>query len=138
MAALLFIGINTWEIRSSLSRYNFTEEINKWESIGEKLGHESRVIGIFKNYGYRLAYWGWMHVSSWTTSDDVILRELAGWKIDLQDKFKERLEGYDYFIIADQEEYERQEYLKEYFETNFLKAEEIEDVVIYDLRAGIE
>ena len=43
---------------------------------------------------------------------------------------------YDYFVIADQEEYENQEFLKEYFESNFLKSEEIKDIIIYDLRAA--
>ena len=135
-AALLFIGINTWEIRSALSRLNFTEEIEKWEMVGEQLGHESRVIGLFPNYGYRLAYWGWMHVSSWTTSDDVALRELAGQKVDLEAELLDRISDYDYFVIADQEEYENQEFLKEYFESNFLKSEEIKDIIIYDLRAA--
>lgn len=133
--ALLFIGINTWEVRSALSRLNFTEEIEKWEMVGEQLGHESRVIGLFPNYGYRLAYWGWMHVSSWTTSDDVALRELAGQKVDLEAELLDRISDYDYFVIADQEEYENQEFLKEYFESNFLKSEEIKDIIIYDLRA---
>jgi hypothetical protein len=135
-AALLFIGINAWEIRSALSRLNFTEEVEKWEMVGEQLGHESRVIGLFPNYGYRLAYWGWMHVSSWTTSDDVTLRELAGQKVDLEAEFIDRISDYDFFVIADQEEYENQEFLKEYFESNFLKTEEIKDIIIYDLRAA--
>ena len=135
-AALLFIGINSWEIRSALSRLNFTEEIKKWEVVGEKLGHESRVIGLFPNYGYRLAYWGWMHVSSWTTSDDIALRELAGQKVDLEVELLDRILDYDFFVIADQEEYEKQEFLKEYFENNFLKSEEIKDIIIYDLRAA--
>jgi hypothetical protein len=134
-AALFFIGFNTWEIRSELSRLDFTEEVEKWEIVGEQLGHESRVIGLFKNYGYRLAYWGWMYVSSWTTSGDVALRELAGQKVNLEVELLDRISGYDYFVIADQEEYENQKFLKEYFERNFLKSEEIEDIIIYDLRA---
>jgi len=134
-AALIFIGINTWEIRSELSRSNFTEEIEKWEMVGEYLGHDSRVIGLFSNYGYRLAYWGWMHVSSWTTSGDIILRELAGHEIDLEGELLDRISSYDYFVIADQEEYENQEFLREYFEGNFLKTEKIKDVIIYNLRA---
>lgn len=133
---MLFIGINTWQIRSSLSRVNYSNEIKKWELIGEKLGHESRVIGLFPDYGYRLAYWGWMYVSSWTTSDDVVLRELAGQEINLEDELAHRISDFDYFVIANQEEYQKQEFLKEYFESNFLKKEEVEDVIIYDLRAG--
>ena len=134
--ALIFIGINSWQIRSALSRLNYKEEIEKWEMVGEQLGHESRVIGLFPNYGYRLAYWGWMHVSSWTTSDDIALRELAGQKVDLEAELLDRISDYDYFVIADQEEYEKQEFLKEYFENNFLKSEEIKDIIIYDLRSA--
>jgi len=135
-AALFFIGINTWEIRSALIKLNFKEEVEKWEMVGEQLGHESRVIGLFPDYGYRLAYWGWMYVSSWPTSDDVALRELAGQKIDLEGELLDRISDYDFFVIADQEEYKNQEFLKEYFEGNFLKREEIKDIIIYDLRAA--
>ena len=132
---LVFVGINTWQIRSSLSRSNYLDEVEKWEYIGEQLGHESRVIGLFTDYGYRLAYWGWTFVSSWTTSDDVVLRELAGQEINLEDDLAHRISDFDYFVIADQEEYLKQEFLKVYFESNFLKQEVVEDIIIYDLRA---
>jgi hypothetical protein len=133
---LVFIGLNTWQIRSSLSRLNYTEEIEKWEYIGESLGHESRVIGIFPNYGYRLSYWGWIVASSWTTSDDVVLRELAGQEVNLEENFSDRFLGFDYFVIADQDEYEKQDYLKEYFQSNSVEKIVVEDVIIYDLRSG--
>ena len=48
----------------------------------------------------------------------------------------ENMSDYDYFVIADQEEYENQKFLKEYFENNFLKSEKIIDIIIYDLRAA--
>jgi len=138
LAALFFIGINAWEIRSTLSRCDYSEEVNSWEMVGEKLGHEAKVIGLFPDYGYRLAYWGWTHVSSWTTSDDITLRELAGHEIDLQSGLKDRISEFDYFIVANQEEFENQAFLKEFFESNFLKKEEVGDIIIYDLRAGVE
>jgi 4-amino-4-deoxy-L-arabinose transferase-like glycosyltransferase len=135
LAALLFIGFYSWQIRSELSRYNYSEEVNDWEQAGEYIGREARVIGVFKNYGYRLAYWGWNYVSSWTTMGDVTLRELAGQEIDLQRQFDDRIANYDFFVVGDRDEFERQAFLKEYFETNFLKVHEIGDILIYDLRA---
>lgn len=136
IAALVFIGFYSWQIRSTLSRDDFTQEIADWEKAGEYIGRDARVIGVFPNYGYRLAYYGWTYVSSWTTSGDVALRQLAGQKIDLPSQFEKRIADYDFFVVADQQEYERQGFLKEYFETNFLKAYEIGDIVIYDLRAA--
>jgi len=121
-----------------LSRHDFQEEIDNWQFIGDKLGHEVRVIGIFDDYGYRLAYWGWTHVSSWTTSGDAFLRELAGLEVDLDSRFKERTEGYDYFIVSNLEEFERQEKLEQYFEEHFLKYDQVGDIRIYDLRAIVE
>jgi hypothetical protein len=134
IVSMIFIGVNFLQIRSVLSRSDFSDEIKKWEMVGDRFGHESRVIGIFPDYGYRLAYWGWMHISSWTTSDDVNLRQLAGQNVNLKDV--DRIRDFDYFVIADNNEYENQEFLKNYFESNFLKSEEIEDLIIYDLRAG--
>jgi len=136
LSALLFIGFNLWEIRSMLSRDDYSDEIVAWEQAGEYIGREARVIGVFEDYGYRLAYWGWNYVASWTTSGDVNLRELAGQEIDLQEQFDDRIANYDFFVVGDRDEYERQEFLKDYFETNFLKAHEIGDILIYDLRAS--
>jgi len=135
LAALVFIGFYSWQIRSELSRNDYTEEIAAWQQAGEYVGRDARVIGVFKNYGYRLAYWGWNYVSSWTTTGDVTLRELAGQEIDLPQQFDNRISEYDFFVVGDREEFERQVFLKDYFETNFLKAHEIGDILIYDLRA---
>ena len=66
---------------------------------------------------------------------DVTLRELAGQEIDLQRQFDDRIANYDFFVVGDRDEFERQAFLKEYFETNFLKVHEIGDILIYDLRA---
>ena len=136
IAALVFIGFYSWEIRSALSRDDYTEEIAAWKQAGEYIGRDARVIGVFQNYGYRLAYWGWTYVDSWTTSGDVTLRELAGQKIDLPVQFEERIADYDFFVVGDRQEYERQSFLKDYFDTNFLKAYQIGDILIYDLRTG--
>jgi len=136
LSALLFIGFNLWEVRSMLSRDDYSDEIVAWEQAGEYIGREARVIGVFEDYGYRLAYWGWNYVASWTTSGDVNLRELAGQEIDLQEQFDDRIANYDFFVVGDRDEFERQEFLKDYFETNFLKAHEIGDILIYDLRAS--
>jgi len=136
ITALVFIGFNLWEIRSTLSRDEYTEEIAQWEQAGEYIGRDATVIGVFENYGYRLAYWGWNYVSSWTTSGDVTLRRLAGQDIDLPSQFDERIADYDFFVVGDRQEYERQEFLKDFFTTNFLKVHEIGDILIYDLRAG--
>jgi len=138
LAALLFIGLNAWEIRSDLSRYDFQEEIENWKIVGDRLGHEVRVIGVFEDYGYRLAYWGWTHATSWTSSGDAILRELAGLDVKLDTRFKSRTEGFDFFIVSNQEELDRQENLKSYLDEKFLKFEQVGDIRIYDLRAALE
>jgi len=135
IAALLFIGFYSWQTRSTLSRDDYTKEVAAWEQAGEYIGRDGRVIGVFENYGLRLAYWGWNYVSSWTTMGDVKLRELAGQEINLQQQFDDRIANYDFFVVGDRVEYERQAFLKEYFETTFLKVHEIGDILIFDLRA---
>jgi len=104
--------------------------------VAEQLGQESRVIGIFPDYGYRLSYWGWMQVNPWITTGDVNMWALTGEQVDIEVEFFKSIEYYDYFIVADQEEFERQEILQDILDTNFPRNDAIDEVIVYDLRGG--
>lgn len=133
--SLLFLAAwNGWEIRSDFRRADYRAEVALWSELGDQLGHESRVIGLFPNYGYRLAYWGWMNVTSWSTSGDMFLRSLSGQEVESVETLGRELGAYDYFIVADMQELERQPELLAYLLDHFPLVEDTEKMMIFNLQ----
>jgi len=124
---------NVWEIRSTLKRVDYQEEVDYWAYLGEQLGHKSRVIGLFHDYGYRLAYWGWMDVTPWRTTDDIHLREISGRDVTAIEDEQKKLNFFDYFIIADQDELRQQPELLSYLQGNHFLVEETDHAMVFKL-----
>jgi hypothetical protein len=57
-----------------------------------------KVVALSQDYGYRLAYWGWITPRNWPTLDDIQLRQEAGQDLTLEDYFKDYTAGYDFFF----------------------------------------
>ena len=130
---LFLLSWNVWEIRSILKREDYQKEVDYWTNLGERLGHESRVIGLFQDYGYRLAYWGWMNVTPWRTTDDIYLREISGRDVTAVEEEQLKLKSFDYFIIADREELQNQPELLIYLQYNHLLMEENDLALVFKL-----
>ena len=128
-----FMMLKAWDARVSLKKTDYHNEIRFWEKLGDQLGHASHVEGLLTDYGYRLAYWGWMDVSPWMDTADINLRELAGNDVDLNAAFQEAVKGKDYFVITQMDELARQPELKQALDANFSLIEETNEVIIYDL-----
>ena len=86
------------------------------------------------DYGYRLAYWGWLTVEPWLGIADINVRELAGAELDLQAELDRRLGENDFFVVTQFGEYNNQPLLKEYLEENYSMFINHQDVIVYDLR----
>lgn len=132
---LLFMVWSAWEIRTEFKKNDYSEVVQFWRSLGDDLGHQTRVTGLFPDYGYRAAYWGWMNTSSWATRGDIDLRELSGQEFDYEENLAASLVGQDYFIIADMKELEKQPQLLTYLENRYPVYKEITGVIIFDLRS---
>ena len=125
--------LKAWDARVTLKKTDYRNEIRFWEKLGDQLGHASHVEGLLTDYGYRLAYWGWMDVSPWMDTADINLRELAGNDVDLTAAFQEAVKGKDYFVITQMDELARQPELKQALDENFSLIEDTDEVIIYDL-----
>ncbi len=135
MAAILliFIGIKAWDIRVTLKKADYRNEIKFWQNLGDEIGKDKNVTGLLSDYGYRLSYWGWMNVSPWMQTMDIKLRELAGETIDYQAALEQDLAGNDLFVVTLMDEFSRQPELQDYLRTNYLIIKNAPEVIIFDL-----
>lgn len=138
LVLIAFMVLKTWDARVTLKKIDYHNETRFWEKLGDQLGHESQVTGLMSDYGYRLAYWGWVDVSPWLQISDINLRELAGQEIDLDEAFHSAIEGKDYFVITLMDEFERQPDLKYALDANYPLIEFTDEVRIYDLNANLK
>lgn len=129
-----FMMLKAWDVRVTLKRTDYLSEPVFWENLGAELGQDARVTGLMADYGYRLAYWGWMTVEPWLGIADINVRELAGAELDLQAELDRRLGENDFFVVTQFGEYNNQPLLKEHLEGNYPKIIDRQDVVVFDLR----
>jgi len=133
LALLIMAGWASIDFRSKLRRSDYSEEVNFWKELGEELGRDAEVAGLFENYGYRPSYWGWMDVMPWQHSEDIGLRELAGQDVETAQNIGGTLQGVDFFIVSDFNEFEKQPQLKSYLEENTTMYLESGYAVVYRL-----
>ncbi|MCD6356555.1 MAG: glycosyltransferase family 39 protein [Anaerolineaceae bacterium] len=138
LALIFFIILNAWDIRVVLKRENFRNEIVFWERLGKEYAAGQKVIGILPDYGYRLAYWGWMDVTPWLGSDDIKLRELAGQKEAPITNYYGKVSGYDLFMVTQMNEFDRQTALKDFLWANYEIIRNDGEIIIFDLNDPLE
>ncbi len=131
---LFFVTIKAWDVRVTLKRDDYRAETVFWQKLGDKLGNGASVVGLFQDYGYRLAYWGWIQPTNWMTSGDFNFRELGGRSFDMEQLFEEQTAGRDYFVVTLFSDYEKQPKLQSLLENNYPLLEATDDYLIYDLR----
>ncbi len=133
------VTVKAWDVRVTLKRDDFRNEIIYWQRMGERLGAGASVIGLTQDYGYRLAYWGWVTPANWMTTADFTIRELAGQRFDnIQALFDAQTEGKDFFLVTMFHELDRQPELKNILYSNYPIVDEGNDFVIFDLRRKLE
>jgi 4-amino-4-deoxy-L-arabinose transferase-like glycosyltransferase len=116
-----------------LTKADYRNEVAFWQEIGDKLGHESNVIGLTQDYGYRLAFWGWQSSSAWYTTADMEVRYLAGQQLDVTQLFSEDIAGKDFFVVTTFGEFDSQPVIKETLYSHYPVYAETDEYVIFDL-----
>ncbi len=132
---LFFVAIKTWDVRVTLKRDDYRQEVVYWQKLGDRIGHDRAVVGLLHDYGYRLAYWGWIQPTNWMTSGDFNFRELDGRTFDMEQLFEEQTAGRDYFVVTLFTDYERQPKLQSLLERNYPKLVDEDDLLIFDLKS---
>lgn len=129
------IGFNVREVQNTLRRVDYRPSISKMDKIGAALNHDgSKTIAITQDYGMRLQYWAFVTTDYWFSAGDFKMRELAGQRIDVDEMFKEKTEGKDYFLVTDFTELDRQPHVKKMLQDQYPIIQRGDGFMIYDLR----
>jgi 4-amino-4-deoxy-L-arabinose transferase-like glycosyltransferase len=134
------IGYSAWMARSIMYGKNYRDETIGWLKVGQALPKEGNLIGITHEMGYRLAYYGWRHVTPWlyTSDDEQALSSTA----DPQSEFKTRFEnatiGQDYFVVTLMNDFNNQPMLKSYLYDHYPIYAEGDGYLIFDLTKPLE
>ena len=109
---LFVVAIYGYDAYSTLKRTNYSQEVAFWQEMGINLGHSAKVVALSEDYGYRLAYWGWISPVNWMNTEDIRLRTESGQTFDFEQYFKSQVQDKDYFVVTLQDEMQRQPELK--------------------------
>ena len=135
---ILLAGLasNLWNIRTVFHRTDYRPELAVWEQIGEEVGHNSSVIALTQDYGYRLEYFSWINPARyWPYRGDTALRELAGLpQPEFAERFAQLTRGMDFFLVTDLEEFAAQKELNGYLNANFPILFQSPTYSVFDLR----
>ena len=140
LVGTILFGVVTsaWDVRVKLKRVDYRSEVAFWEKLGEKVGAGASVVGLTHDYGYRLAYWGWITSTNWMTSGDFNYRALDGQEFDMVSLFEEETAGKDFFVVTLLNELESQPKLKNMLFANYPVLEETDEYLIFDIRNRLE
>ncbi|MCC6146510.1 MAG: glycosyltransferase family 39 protein [Anaerolineaceae bacterium] len=133
---LLFaVLVSAWDVRVTLKREDWRGEPAFWSELGQKIGRDAPAVGLVEDYGYRLAYWGWVDVQPWQTSGDINLGTLAGKEYDFARTFEEQTAGKTYFIVTNMHELAGQPELESKLLNTYPLVAQTDDYWIFDLRS---
>src|SRR3972149_3273689 len=58
---LMVLVVTAWRAHERLHQIDYRTEVAPYKNIGEKIGRKFKVVALTEDYGYRLAYWGWLN-----------------------------------------------------------------------------
>jgi len=138
-AGLLLFGVamKMWESRNTMATNQYRNEVSYWQDLGKLIGTDKSIIELSGDYGYRLAYFGWVSGAQWATNADEALRALAGQaQPDFATTFADQTAGKDLFVITSPPEWENQPELREYLTAHYplIAQDQSNGYWIFDLR----
>ena len=133
---LLFgVVMQMWVSRNSMAVANYRADIAYYQDLGKLIGHEKNVIEVSGDYGYRLAYWGWVKGTYWPSTMDTDLRTMAGQAApQFSSEFTQRTAGMDEFVITSTAELDRQPQLRDYLAAHYPVLAKGDGYLIYNLK----
>jgi hypothetical protein len=134
VSCVLLLGLfaSFWDLRAEMKSVDYRPEIQMWQEIGEATKGYN-LAGLTQDYGSRLAYWGWLPITSWPTSGDLNYhQDLRGAQDDFEKQFEQLALKKDLFLVTNFEELERQPLLMEKL-TQFPIFTQGDGYIVYDL-----
>ncbi len=127
-------ALSLLKARTDMLASDYRYEEVYWKNLGDKLGHNTRVVALTHDYGYRLSYWGFVQPTLWETWGDINVAEIAGAaQAPFMQQFQEKAQGYNYFLVTLINDFNSQTELHDYLYANY-PHEDGEGYVLFDLQ----
>lgn len=117
------------------SREDYRHEPGYYQKVASFVSPEDSVIALSQDYGFRLAYYGWITVQPWTSLDKLSSGDGGE---SYSSRFQKVMDDYDFFIITRMNEYREQQGLSVALETNYPLFKEGGGYLIFDLRERLD
>jgi 4-amino-4-deoxy-L-arabinose transferase-like glycosyltransferase len=129
------VGYSAWMARSIMYGKNYRNETIGWLKVGQALPKEGNLVGLTHEMGYRIAYYGWRHVTPWldTTADEQALSSKADPQAEFVTRFENATIGQDYFVVTLFNDFNAQPMLKTYLYDHYPIYAEGDGYLIFDL-----
>jgi hypothetical protein len=128
------LAYSGWMGRSILLSKNYRNEAIAWQNMRQGLPPTGDLIGITHEQGYRIAYYGWRHVTPWpyTPQDEQALSgddPQAGF----QALFTNYVKGQDYFVVTLFSEFKNHPLLNAYLNDHYAVYKQGDGYLVFDL-----
>jgi len=136
--------ITTLILGTALGNYiyrveDFRHEPEYYLKVASYVSPESSIIALSQDYGFRLAYYGWINVQPWSNLENLLppgekITELEPYS----SRFGEMMENFDYFIITRMNDFRQQADLQRELTDHYLVLAEGGGYLIFDLRERVD
>jgi len=118
---------------------DFRHEPDYYYKVASYVSPDKSIIALSQDYGFRLAYYGWINVQPWSQLENLLP---PGEKITEQNPYSSRfldaMENFDFFIITRMKDYKQQTDLKNELVDHYPVLKEGGGYMIYDLRERLD
>lgn len=132
---LLGVGLGYY----TYHREDFRNEPGYYLKVANYVSPDDRIIALSQDYGYRLAYYGWINLTHWYSLDRLLP---PGEKITDENQYSSRFEsamdGYDFFIITRMKTFREQPDLRNELTEHYPVLVEGGGYLIFDLRERMD
>jgi hypothetical protein len=130
---LVAVFYKLWAVRVDLARRSYRNKAREWEIIREAIPRDGEVIALTEAYGYQLEYFAMIKVPLWPRQGDINAIGMRGDEFDLEQEFAKRTRDYDYFLVTDSHDFEKQDELQEILYDRYSIYSEGDEYVIFNL-----
>ncbi len=134
------IAYSGWMARSIMLGKNYRNEAVAWQKMGQELPKDGHLTGITHEQGYRIAYYGWQHVTPWpyTAEDESPLLQMPDPIGEFTTRFENAIKGQDYFVVTLFGDFDSQPILKSYLYDHYQVYSEGDGYLIFNLNQPLE
>jgi hypothetical protein len=123
-----------WMGRSILLSKDYRNEAISWQNMRQGLPPTGDLVGITHEQGYRIAYYGWRHVTPWPyTAEDEQALSGGNPQSGFQALFENYIKGQEYFVITLFGEFDNHPLLKSFLADHYPVYSRGDGYLVYDL-----